>query len=143
MNSIFWSGRKRRCFQPMGNRNEPWRKVWNEIVFRRPIQSIWDLKKEIFFIFFQESDFLKMSELNSEVIGGRSLRNRKSLAAKNKGNSLIGIPYKFKILESPATPIKKEVAFGSSFVSPISRTRSNTRAVRTTRSSRAATRDGF
>ena len=101
------------------------------------------MKKEIFFIFFQESDFLKMSDLNSEVIGGRSLRNRKSLAAKNKGNSLIGIPYKFKILESPATPIKKEVAFGSSFVSPISRTRSNTRAVRTTRSSRAATRDGF
>ena len=26
-----------------------------------------------------------MSDLNSEVIGGRSLRNRKSLAAKNKG----------------------------------------------------------
>ena len=37
-----------------------------------------------------------MSDLNSEVIGGRSLRNRKSLAAKNKGNSLIGNPYKLK-----------------------------------------------
>ena len=49
----------------------------------------------------------------------------------------------FKTLENPATPIKKEVAFGTSFVSPISRTRSNTRAVRTTRSSRAATIDGF
>ena len=29
-----------------------------------------------------------MSDLNSEVIGGRSLRNRKSLAAKNKGKKL-------------------------------------------------------
>lgn len=67
-----------------------------------------------------------MSDLNSEVIGGRSLRNRKSLAAKNK--------------ENPPTPVKKEVAFGTSFVSPITRTRSNTvaRATRTTRASRRA-----
>ena len=91
-----------------------------------------------------------MSDLNSEVIGGRSLRNRKSLAAKNKGKKkrlqkilCVTSINSFKTLENPATPIKKEVAFGTSFVSPISRTRSNTRAVRTTRSSRAATIDGF
>ena len=37
-----------------------------------------------------------MSDLNSEVIGGRSLRNRKSLAAKNKGKKrLLRDLYKF------------------------------------------------
>ena len=38
-----------------------------------------------------------MSDLNSEVIGGRSLRNRKSLAAKNKGKSLDD--FRFRWLE--------------------------------------------
>ena len=47
-----------------------------------------DLSKNyfIFLYFFKNLIFdKKMSDLNSEVIGGRSLRNRKSLAAKNKG----------------------------------------------------------
>ena len=37
-----------------------------------------------------------MSELKSEVIGGRSLRSRKSLAAKNKGKNKFSVnTYKF------------------------------------------------
>ena len=152
MNPIFWSGRKRRCFQPMGNRNEAWRKVWNEIVFRQSIHSIWfEQKLFYFFVFFQESDFLikkcriwivrllveEVYEIESHLLQRIKVKKRlQKILCVTSINS-------FKTLENPATPIKKEVAFGTSFVSPISRTRSNTRAVRTTRSSRAATIDGF
>ena len=46
-----------------------------------------------------------MSDLNSEVIGGRSLRNRKSLAAKNKGKSIDD--FRFRWLEISVIEIRK------------------------------------